>query len=86
MITFTDEIKDSKIVANISIRSLQKEDVIPWYQIELIDLDGNVIPLVTWTQDTEAELLLPTDVNYSVKVRAKTGVAGDLEAYQIYHY
>lgn len=86
MITFTDEIKDSKIVANISIRSLQKEDVIPWYQIELIDLDGNVTPLVTWTQDTEAELLLPTDVNYSVKVRAKTGVTGDLEAYQIYHY
>jgi len=86
MITFTDEIKDSKAVANISIRSLQDKDVNPWYQVELIDADGNVISLVPWTQDTEAELLLPTGVKYSVKLRAKTGVAGDLEAYQIYHY
>ncbi|MBQ7360447.1 MAG: hypothetical protein IJW63_10165 [Lachnospiraceae bacterium] len=86
MITFTEEMEDSKVVANINIRSLQNETVSPQYQVELIDLEGNVTVLVEWTQATEAKLLLPVGVNYSVKVRAKSGIDGDLEAYQIYHY
>lgn len=86
MITFTEEVVDSKVVADISIRSLQNEDMNPLYQVELIDLDGNITILVRWTDETEAQLLLPTNTNYSVKVRAKSGVEGDLEAYQIYHY
>ncbi len=86
LITFTSETIDSQVVADISIMSLQKEDIVPWYQVEMIDEQGNVTVLVEWTQDAQARLLLPLDTHYSIKVRAKTGNEGDIEAYQVYNY
>lgn len=85
-ITMSQEVIDSMVVANISMQSLQNEDVKPLYQIERIDSTGNVSVLVEWTHDTEKEILLPQGTNYCIKVRAKTGVEGDAEAVQSYYY
>ena len=85
-IMITSEVVDSMNVANVAIQSFQNEDVQPLYQIELIDAEGNVSVLVGWTYDMENEILLPQNQNYCVKVRAKTGVEGEAEAFQCYYY
>ena len=85
-IQISSEVVDTMVVANISVESHQNEDVTPLYQVEMIDVDGNVTVLVEWTSDTEAEILLPQNENYCIKVRAKTGVEGEAEASQSYYY
>jgi len=66
--------------------SLQNDGIIPFYQIELISNDGETKVLSEWSQVTKYDLKLPGYTGYSLLVRAKTGIEGDLEAYQRYDF
>ena len=74
-------------LAHIEMESLQNDDVIPYYQIEIsVDEGETFVPLVEWTQEAVFDIELSVEEEYELKVRAMTGRDGDAEAYQIYRY
>lgn len=73
--------------AHVMITSLQNEDITPQYQLEISKNDGeNFEVVVEWTEESEADISVPTGQEYIIKVRARTGNEGDAEAYQIYTF
>lgn len=77
--------KGNSSLAHIVITSLQNNDVIPYYQLEISADNGkNFEVLAEWTEKSELEFVVPNESMYKLKVRAKCNNVNNAEAYQIY--
>lgn len=83
---YTSKNDGKNIVTIISLESLHNESVVPQYRVEFIDKEGAESVLVDWTTESEMEVLLPMEPGYSIRVRARSGIEKDAEAYQLYTY
>lgn len=73
-------------IANIEIMSLHNDTIVPSYQISFSDDTVNYLVLTDWTTDSKISVELPGDDNYTIMVRAKAGIEGEIEAFQYYTF
>lgn len=85
-ISYQEDSQDSNRVAHLTFKSLHNEDVVPYYRVEVRYGQGEYEVVSDWSAEEEVDIQISADTGYDIKVRAKTGIAGGKEAYQIYSY
>lgn len=72
---------------HIKCNSLQNDDVKPYYMIEVSEDGGEAYTTkVNWTQDKETDIEIIKGEKIKIRVSAKSTLAGEAEAYQVYDY
>lgn len=82
----TIEGQNDSVTAGVTFRSVHNENITPYYRVEIKYAGGEYEVVSDWSSEEYVTIQLPADTGYEIKVRAKTGAAGDGEAYQIYTY
>ena len=86
-ISYTEAGKqDMAVTAKITLKSVHNENIVPYYRVEVKYAEGEYEVVSDWSTEDRVEIQLPANTGYEIKIRAKTGIEGDGEAYQIYTY
>lgn len=86
IVTVEAEITVENDHIHIETRSLHNEETIPFYQIEISEDNDNFNVLAGWTKDNVFDIDIPDEGEFSLKVKAKAGNEGEVEAFQVYNY